>query len=266
MELPYSGANVAIVATQAATLALTGAGGPRWLEPLRGRAWSLVLPLSLGLVVAAIAAFPGTADGLTWLALVAVPPLAAAGAGWAARGARPWLAALAVPLLVVAWAAQRTVAGDLARLALVALSCVALGRLLLAVAPREWIKAGVVVMAVLDAILVFSTALEQPNATLNAALPAPGLPQLQYVALGGASMGYGDFFVAGVTGAVLAAERLRGFAVGLLALVISLLFDLLFAVFATLPATVPIALTLLLVEASRRPAPRRRAPRATRHT
>ena len=38
-------------------------------------------------------------------------------------------------------------------------------------------------------------------------MPAPGAPQLQYLDLHYASLGYGDVFVAGVLGGVLAAER-----------------------------------------------------------
>ena len=47
---------------------------------------------------------------------------------------------------------------------------------------------------------------------LNAAIPRPGAPQLQYLDLHYASMGYGDVFVAGVLGGVLAAERPRAVA------------------------------------------------------
>ena len=36
-------------------------------------------------------------------------------------------------------------------------------------------------MAVIDAFLVFGNQLQGPNATLNAAIPAPGLPQLQFL-------------------------------------------------------------------------------------
>ena len=59
-------------------------------------------------------------------------------------------------------------------------------------------------MAVIDAVLVFGQQLQGPNAVLNAAAPAAGLPQLQYLDLHSASMGYGDVFVAAVLGAILA--------------------------------------------------------------
>ena len=62
-------------------------------------------------------------------------------------------------------------------------------------------------------------------------------------------MGYGDLFVAGVLGAVLARDAALQRAAALLAFVIAALFDLLFLVISELPATVPIALTLIVIEA-----------------
>jgi hypothetical protein len=115
-------------------------------------------------------------------------------------------------------------------------------------------------MAVVDAILVFGNELQAPNAVLNAAVPAPGLPQLQYLNLHAATMGYGDVFVAGVLGGVLAVEGRRQAPVALLVLILAVAWDLLFFVFDTLPATVPVAVALLIVEA----APRARSLRATR--
>ena len=89
---------------QAACIVVTGAGVPAWAERFQGRAWVLVLPLSIVVVIGAIAAFPGTADLLTWLALFGVPAGAALAFGWAGRGARPWLALAMPPLLAIAWA------------------------------------------------------------------------------------------------------------------------------------------------------------------
>jgi hypothetical protein len=245
LGLPYSPENMALVATQAACVGLTGAGGFALTRRLRGGAWALVLPLSLGGVVAGLALAPDAADALTWLAFAAVPLLAAAARGWAMRGARPAFALAAVPLLALAWFAD----SDVARLALVAGANITLGRLLVAVAPLELVRYGVVAMAALDAVLVFSNGIDQPNATLNAAIPAEGLPQLQYAALGGASLGFGDFFVAGVAGAVVAADGLPAARTALLTLACSLVFGLLFWVTDTLPATVPVAIALMLATA-----------------
>jgi hypothetical protein len=239
-------ANGVLISLQAALVGLPGRGLPPALQRFGGRAWALVPPASIAVVVAAIALDPAVAGGLTWLAFLAIPPLAAAALGWAARGARPALALLAVPLLALAWAAAGDLAGDAAAALLTALSCVTLGRLLAGAVPGAWLKAGIVAMAAIDAVLVFGNQLQAPNAVLNAAAPALGLPQLQYLDLHAASLGYGDVFVAGLLGGVLAAERAPQWRVALLVLGLSVLWDVLFLAFDTLPATVPVAAALVI--------------------
>ena len=241
-------ANSILVAAQAGLVAMPGAGIPAPLARLGGRAWSLLLPLSIAVVVAAIALDPAVADGLTWLALIAVPPLAAASLGWAAHGARPALGLLVVPLLAMAIADSGGLAGDTCAAALTALSVVTLGRLLAGAVPGLALKAGIVAMAAIDAILVFGGELQGPNAVLNAAVPLHELPQLQYLDLHFASLGYGDVFVAAVLGGVLAAERRAQLPIALLVLAVSIAWDTLFFAFDTLPATVPVALALLAAE------------------
>jgi hypothetical protein len=219
---------------------------------LSGRGWALVPLASIVLVVAAIRAADATADGLAWLALIAVPPLAAAALGAAMRGGRAPLALLAAPLFALAWWRRGTLAGEAAAVALSALSCVTLGVLLTAVAPRGWLKVGIVLMALVDAYLVGSELLQPANDVLNAAAPPAHLPQLQRALLGDALMGYGDLFVAGVLGAIVAAEGGHQGRWALAVLALALAFDLLFLAFDVLPATVPVALALLLREWLRR--------------
>ena len=81
-----------------------------------------------------------------------------------------------------------------------------LGVLLTAVAPRGWLKVGIVAMAAVDAYLVGTQLLQPANDVLNAAAPPAHLPQLQRALFGDALIGYGDLFVAGVFGAIVAAE------------------------------------------------------------
>jgi hypothetical protein len=247
--LPFGWPTIALAVLQAACVLLPrGDGAPAWLARLRGPAWAVIAPASIVVVIGAIDAASGVADGLTWLALVAVPPLAAVALGRAMHGAQPAAAALAALLLAVAWAAKDTLTGDLAAALLTALSCVTVGWLLAAVTPGAALKAGVVVMAAIDAYLVFSHELQAPNATLIAATPLPGLPQLQFVGLRGASLGYGDLFVAGVFGAVVAAERRPQVRAALLVLALATAWDLLFWAFDEVPATVPVALALVVDE------------------
>ena len=219
-----------------------------WLTRFHGRGWALVPIGSIIVVVFAIRYVSDTATGLTWLALIAVPILAAVALGWAMRGARAPLAVLAVPLFLLAWLDKSTLVGEGAGALLSALSCVTLGVLLAAVTPPGWLKAGIVLMAAADTWLVVSDLLQSPNAALVAAHPPAGLPQLQAEIFGTVSMGYGDLFVAGVLGAVLAAQWRRQWQAALLTLAIAALFDLLFLVISELPATVPVALALIVTE------------------
>jgi hypothetical protein len=247
VNTPFLADDFTLLAAQAALVALPAAGVPPWLARFRGRGWALIPPLSIAVVVAAIAAVPDVAVALSWLALIAIPPGAALALGWASRGARPWLALLAVPLLVLGWTQQTNYAGDAALAVLSALSCLTLGRLLAGVVPLLWLEAGIVAMAVVDSILVFGHQLQGPNEILNTAVPAVGLPQLQYLALPHASLGFGDVFVAGLFGGVLAARGVRQLPVAALTLGLALLWDLMFYVVDTIPATVPVAAALLVV-------------------
>jgi len=228
------------------------------LEGLQSRWWALVLPLSIVVVISAIALDSASARFLTYLALVAVPPLAAAALAWLVRGARLELAPLVLPLFAVAWAAKGSLSGQSAALALSALACVTLGWLVACAVPGRWLKLGIYLMAAVDAYLVGSDLLQGPNAVLNTAAPGIGLPRLQLASFGSAVMGFGDLFVAATLGALLASDRrlqLRGAA---LAAVICLSFDLLFFAVDELPATVPIALTLAVLELAGRARPERR--------
>jgi hypothetical protein len=256
VTLAFWASNLCLVATQCALVALPRMRLPaplaRLADRLAGPGWALVPLASIVAVVAAIRAVGETADALAWLALVAVPPLAAGALGFGMRGARPPLALLVAPLFALAWADRAGPAGEWAGTLLTALSCVALGVLLVAVAPATLLKVGIVLMATADAVLIGAELLQPAGDALNAAAPLADLPQLQRAHVREATMGYGDLFVAGVLGALLARERGPQVAVALLALVLSLCFDLLFLVLDTLPATVPIALALILHETSKR--------------
>jgi hypothetical protein len=109
-------------------------------------------------------------------------------------------------------------------------------------------------MAIADTTLVVSDLLQRPNNALNAAHPVAGLPQLQSAVLGSAVMGYGDLFIAGVLGGLLAATLGRAWQLRAAALtaILALGFDLLFFLVDELPATVPVASALILVILRRR--------------
>ncbi len=222
------------------------------LARLRSNWWALIPPLSIAVVIGAIALDPTTAKALTYIALVGVPPLAALALAVIVRGGRPLWALAAVPLFVLAWAAKGALGGQSAALALSALACVSLGWLLVGLVPGRWLKLGIYAMAAIDTWFVASDLLQEPNATLNAAAQVADLPKLQFVSFGSALMGFGDLFIAATLGALLARQRRLQLSGALLAAAIGLAFDLLFFAVDELPATVPIALTLLVLELSGR--------------
>jgi hypothetical protein len=234
---------------QAALVALPRPPIPSLARSLRSRWWALVLPLSIVVVIGAIALDSASAEFLTYLALIGVPPLAAAALAWLMRGGRPVLALAVVPLFVLAWAAKGDLGGQTAALALAALACVSLGWLAATAVPPRWLKLGIYAMAAVDTYLVAGDLLQGPNAVLNTASPGAGLPRLQLAHFGSALMGFGDFFVAATLGALLAScgrrLQLQG---AVLAVGLCLGFDFLFFAVDELPATVPIAMTLAVLD------------------
>ncbi len=256
MALPFVPSDAGLLALQAAVVAAPR-GAPKLplFERMRGPAWAIVPVASIVVVVLAVRFLSDTATALTYLALVAVPPLAAVALAWAIRSRMPVtrqrvalsIAATAV-LFAVAWIWHKSLAGGAAAAVLSALSCVTLGVLLAAVAPPAWLKLGIIAMAAADTWLVASDLLQSPNATLVAAHPPGGLPQLQSELFGTVSMGYGDLFVAALLGAVLAADRRRQLSAAVLTFVLAAAFDLLFLTVSELPATVPVAVALIVLE------------------
>jgi len=277
VSLPFAVSIALLGFVQAALVALPAPRPrPAWVERLSSPWWALAPALSIAVVIAAIEASPGTADALTYLALLAVPPLAAYALvalitrdrveppymrlhAVSRNGGSDWLVpvAVAAALFALAWASPHSLAGEAAATALSGLACVTLGWLLVCGVPARWLRLGVYAMAVIDAVYVASDLLQGPNAVLNAAAPAADLPRLQAVHFGSALMGFGDLFVAALVGCLLCAERPRQIEAALLVAALALVFDLLFFAVDQLPATVPVALALALVQWRKRLAPER---------
>jgi hypothetical protein len=266
--MPSFAASISILGlAQAALVALPAPRSLSLVERLRSRWWALIPALSIVAVVAAIELSSDSATALSYLALVAVPPLAALALGLLLHGSRPAWASAAVPLFAVAWAWHGSLAGEIAATALSGLGCIALGWLLVAAVPAFWLRLGVYAMATIDAIYVAADILQGPNAVLTTAAPAANLPQLQAVHFGSAQMGFGDLFIAALVGCLLAQpvtdgpEMPRGRSArrqqlgAALVATLALSFDLLFFAVDVLPTTVPVAVALALVQ-------RWRAPRA----
>jgi hypothetical protein len=123
---------------QGLVVCMPRAWSPEWIGRLRSRLWAPVPALSvIAFVAVGLVAERGSAQTLTYLALVAVPLLAALALGWLMYGARPGLALFMVPLFALAWADRGGLAGEGAAVVLSALSCVALGALIASVTPAR---------------------------------------------------------------------------------------------------------------------------------
>lgn len=268
--MPFWASIAALGLVQAVLVALPAPRSrPAWIERLTSPWWALAPALSIVVVIGAIEASPGSADVLTYIALITVPPLATFALATLTRvrenpsptgvfadsrsGDTGWLVpvSVAAALFVFAWASPGSLAGEAAATTLSGLACVTLGWLLVCGVPARWLRLGVYAMAAIDTVYVASDLLQGPNAVLSAAAPAADLPALQAVHLGSAAMGFGDLFVAGLVGCLLARNRSRQLEAALLVAVLALAFDLLFFAVDTLPATVPVALALVLVSRSR---------------
>jgi hypothetical protein len=249
VHVPFDDRYVALCAVQAAVVLL-----PRPSPVLLRSRWLGLIPLlAIGGVVLVMGSDPSLAQDATDLAAIATPILACAGiVAFRVR----WLAVAAPVAYVVAWRSTGRPA-DVATDLLIAGACATLAWLTGMVAPRGALSVGIVVAAVVDCYQVLVTKQVQPVAqALGRAVPVHHLPRLQEAVFGGATMGWGDVYLAALLGVVLALStrriRLEAAAVVFVA---GVLMGFAFDVLDTLPATVPVATALgwaLAREARRR--------------
>jgi hypothetical protein len=257
---------------QAALVALPAARSlPAWLGWARSPWWAVIPALSIAAVIAVIELDSASATWLSYLALVAVPPMAAYALGGLIQGSNrltsPFFADGAIggevsgwglpvvavaALFALAWVARGSLSGETAAMVLSGLACITLGWLLVSIVPALWLRVGIYAMAALDTWFVASDLLQSPNAILSTASPAGDLPRLQAVHFGSAQMGFGDLFIAALVGCLLARTRSRQLWAAALVAVLALAFDLLFFAVDELPATVPVALALALTQRTKR--------------
>jgi hypothetical protein len=254
LDFPLS--SVCLCAAQAGTVALP-ATVPRRVRVRKEATFALVPLASIVIVVFAIRQDANAAAMLTYLSLAAVPPLAAFALAGGVRWSRRGLPVLVLPLFALAWVERNNLAGQSAAVVLSILACVTLAVILTQLAPLRWLKIGILLTAVADVAMIGAHYLQPAQDLLNFATPGFDLPAFQRVLLSGVVMGFGDFFVAALLGAVLAAEGCRyQDRAALITFGVAVAFDLLFIAIPVLPATVPVAIALLLVERrARRAAP-----------
>ncbi len=259
MSLDFPLSSVCLCAAQAGTVGLPRTA-PRFVR-VQGAAWALVPLASIVVAVVAVRAVAGAASMLTYLSLAAVPPLAALALARAVRWGRRGLALLVIPLFAVAWAARNNIAGQAAAVVLSILACVTLAVVLTQLAPLRWLKIGILLTAVGDVLMIGAHYLQPAQHLLNLATPGFELPAFQRVLFSGVVMGFGDFFLAALLGAVLAAEGRRyQDRAALITFALALVFDLLFIAIPVLPATVPVAIALVVVDVRGRRKRREQVP------
>lgn len=237
VAVPYGWPYAALVLLQAAVIPLVRDPGllpriPR--HPLLG-----LLPLvTIGGGVIALGTIPGAVGAVTDLAALAVPPLALLAVLHVRRWALPL--ALVSPLLwLLAWRLPESGWTELAGDLLIVLAGVSLGRLTGWIAPRAALVVGVLVAMVVDIWQVLTVQVGPVAQALSAAAPPRGLPALQQLELLGASMGWGDVYLAAIVGAIVAASVRATVSAALATATAGLLLGLLFGTLDLLPATVP---------------------------
>jgi len=204
-----------------------------------GRRWPLALvapPLVFVAMVALLAEHPDAALLVLRVAAIAVPALAAlATMRFSRRGWPAIVAALLAAALL--WSDQ--LVGQVATLALLVLSCVAIGSLVPRLGHPTALAAGAVALAVADVVLLLLGPVNAAANALDSERPAH-LPTFGEAVVGNVHMGYGDLLVAGIAGAVAARTPGGASRVGLLTLVLFLCEAAVFAGPTAYPATVPV--------------------------
>ncbi len=247
-------ASYAVLALVQAVLVLAPAR-PRRIAS--SRVLGLAIPAAAMVVGVTAARAQGGAELLTALAAVATPILGAS-AGWARRWRLPWMAALLVaPLYAFAWLWPVTLAGQAAGVALIAMACLAATGAVAAIAPRSWLRAGLVLLVLFDVVLVWGDRQVAPatRALQAASPPTVGrpLPSLQQAEFGSATMGWLDLAAPALLSVLVANRKQAAAATGLAAGA----WGLLLVATSPIAATPPVLAGLVAGRRVRRPPPAR---------
>jgi hypothetical protein len=165
--------------------------------------WALALlapPLIFVAMVALLSQHPDAAQLVLQVATIGVPALAAiATKGLTRRGWPAIVTALLAAALI--WSDQ--LVGQVATLALLVLSCVAIGSLVPRLGHPTALAAGAAALAVADVVLIV---LGPVGAAANAmdSVHLGHLPSFGEAVVGNVHMGYGDLAIAGIAGAIAA--------------------------------------------------------------
>jgi hypothetical protein len=241
MLIPYTSGYVVLCGVQA--LVVGAVREPPSIPVLRRHALFGLIPLvGIGGVVVVVSASPSLAQRLVDVSVVATPLLALLGV----VSLRVRLLAVLTPVAyLAAWRGGGRPADTGVDL-LVALACVTLAWLTGLVAPRVAISVGIVIATIVDVYQVlFTTEVRRVSQALSAAAPPAGLPHLQEAVFAGASMGWGDVYLAALLGVVVAGQPVRCRVEAMIVVfAVGLVEGFGFRVVDTLPATVPVAVAL----------------------
>ncbi len=240
MAFPYGIAYAVLCLLQGALVA------PAWRRPFRlghSRLVGVAVPIVVFLIgLAATRGADWSTSAVAHLATFATPLVAAAvGFVWGWR--LPWAyATLAPAAWIVAWRTDG-LAAEIAGVALIAAACLTLAALIRAFTPAWALAAGLVVLAIVDATLVFADQVHPGTQALHAIVPVEAggrpLPALQDATLDTALFGWLDILAPALCAALLVGLARTRLLAALLTAVGSLAFGLILAVTDQVPGTVP---------------------------
>lgn len=263
MAFPYGLSYAVLCLLQGALVA------PAWRRPFRlghSRLVGVAVPIVVFLVgLTATRGADWSTSAVAHLATFATPLVAAAvGFVWGWRA--PWTyAALAPAAWIVAWRADG-LAAEVAGVALIAAACLTLAAVIGAFTPPWALAAGLVVLAIVDAALVFSDQVHPGTEALHAIVPLEAggrpLPALQDATLNRALFGWLDILAPALCAALLAGRAQPRLIAALLTGIGSLAFGLILAVTGQVPGTVPPLIAVAVWFFAGRPRPVRAAVRA----
>ncbi len=246
MDLPYGWTFAVLCLLQGVLVAAS------WQYPVRlGRSRLVGLAVPVVVFFIGLAATRGAdwaTEAISHLATFGTPVAAAAvGVVWGWR--RPWVYALAAPVAwVIAWRAD-SLAGDAASVALIAGACLTLAAIIAMCTPPWALAAGLVALAIVDSILVFTDQVRPGTQALHAVIPpsvgGTPLPALQDATFGRSLFGWLDILAPALGATLLAGMTRRRVAAAALTAIAALALGLLLVVTRQVPGTIPPLLAVI---------------------
>ncbi len=261
MDAPYGWTFAVLCLVQGALVA-----APWRCAVRRGRSRLVGIGIPIAVFFIGLAATRGAdwaTEAVSHLATFGTPVAAACvGVLWGWRA--PWVSIVAAPVAwVVAWRVDGLV-GDAASVALIGTACLALAAVLARFTPPGALAAGLVVLAVVDSILVFTDQVRPGTQALHAVVPpalgGTPLPALQDATFGRSLFGWLDILAPALGATLLAGMPRRRAVAAVLTAIAALALGFLLAVTRQVPGTIPPLVAVLAWAMSSRARPPQRTP------